>query len=207
MSTSSHLSWKSPDPEAALRAALANVGVRLQELASQQWDPKTSTIGGIRDINLCCLASVPNGWSFLLLHLYSQLADPLAVELSRSAPGPVVAFYEYDQCAWGFSVYEKGERVARFWNRPEVVEEDPQECLVRPNFVARLFGVPVETVAPYLQHLDEDADDADKAFESDEHALGDHWVRCDFMRRLGLPYPEFGGSGTRHVLIKEPGVN
>lgn len=204
---SSQVFWKSPDPEAPLRAGLAHLSAPLQELPSQQWDSKTATIGGIRDYQLCCLAPDGKGWSSLLLHLNSQLADPLAAALSTATGSPVVAFYEYDQSAWGFGVFQKGEAVARFWNRPEVVEEDPQACTVSPEFIAGLFAVSAQAVAPYLNHLDPDSDEPGKAAPEDEFSLGDHWVRCDFMRRLGLRYPNPGEPGTRHVLIKEPRVN
>jgi hypothetical protein len=206
-SASSQLFWKSTDPEATLRAALAQSNARIQELSSQQWDPNTATIGGIRDYQLCCLAPDAGAWSSLLLHLNSQLADPVATALSTATSAPVVAFYEFDQFAWGFGVFEKGHPLARFWNRPEVVEEDPGDCIVDPNFIARKFGVGVEAVAPYLKHLDPDADEPGKAFSGDEFSLGDHWVRCDLMRRLGLRYPNPGEPGTRHVFIKESGVN
>src|SRR6516225_4555954 len=128
-SSSSHLSWKSPDPERSLRIALDTLGVSLQELSSQAWDPKTLTIGGIRDYQLCTLVPEQNGWSFLHLHLNSQLGDPLAAEMSKGTIGAVVIFFEFDQCAWGFGIYEKGIRLGRFWNRPDVVEEDPKSCI------------------------------------------------------------------------------
>src|SRR5215469_13857610 len=150
MSSSSQVFWKSPDPESPLRAALAGANTQLQELASQQWDPKTATIDGIRDVQLCSLASAPNAWSSLLLHLNSRLADQLAVTLSTTTDVPVIGFYEFDQLAWGFSVHERGHSIAQFWNRPEVLEEDPYRCRVDPNLIAGLFGVGVEAVSPYL---------------------------------------------------------
>jgi hypothetical protein len=205
--SSSHISWKSPDPEGTLSAGLGKLGVSLQELPSQKWDPKTLTIGGIRDYKLCTFVPDPSGWSFLLLHLYSQLGDPLATELSKSTFVPVIIFYEFDQCAWGFSIFEKGIRVGMFWNRPDVVEEDPQSCVVLPENLARSFNVSSDTLAPYLRHLRPDEDDPGPAMEDDKHSLGDHWVRCDFMKRLGLRYPDGSEPNKRHVLIREAGVN
>ena len=100
------------------------------------WDPKSATIGGIRDSELSCIAPVKSAWSSLLLRLNSQLADPLAAALSTATGSPVVAFYEFEQAAWGFNVYEKGLSVARFWNRPDYVEEDPRSCAVDPKVIA-----------------------------------------------------------------------
>jgi hypothetical protein len=207
MGSSSHISWKADDPERTLRDALKSLGHRVQELKSQAWESGTATIGGIRDIDLCNLAPKQNGWSFLMLHLNSQLGEPLAMELSKVSLAPVIVFHEYDQDAWGFVIFESGKRIGRFWNRPEVVDEEAQSCTVGPERVAKGFGVAVETVSPYLIHLDADSDDESRAFDGDEHGLGNHWVRCDFMKRLGLSYVSPGEPGSRHVYIKEPDVN
>jgi hypothetical protein len=206
-SASSQIFWKSSDPEGTLRVALTAANTRLEELALQQWEPTTATIGGIRDYKLCCLAADPVAWSSLLLHLNSRLAHPLAARMSAELVDPVTVFDEFDQVAWGFSVYEAGNCIARFWNCPAIVEEDPQTCAVNPDLIARLFDVPVERVAPYLTHVNPDVDGHGKVFADDEFSLGDHWVRCDFMRRLGLHYPNPGEPGTRHVFIKERRVN
>jgi hypothetical protein len=207
MSSSSHISWRSKNAEADLVSALRILGRSITELKSQQWDSKTSTIGGIRDYKLCTLAPTDDTWSFLLLHLNSELGDPLAAELSKSTNDPVVVFYEFDQRAWGFSVYEKGTRAGHFWNRPELVEEDPQSCSLDPEYFANNFGVEASSVAPYLQHIDPDSEEKAKASDDDQFALDEHWVRCDFMRRIGLPYPDPGTAGTRHVYIEERGIN
>ena len=206
MSASTQLYWKSHEPEAPLRDALAKVNAWIEELPSQRWDPKSATIGGIRDSELSCIAPVKSAWSSLLLRLNSQLADPLAAALSTATGSPVVAFYEFEQAAWGFNVYEKGLSVARFWNRPDYVEEDPRSCAVDPKVIAGRFGVGVEEIAPYLNQFGPDADEPGKAFPDDEFELDNHWVRCDFMRRLGLRYPEPGEPGTRHFFLRESTV-
>lgn len=207
MGSSSHISWKSSSAEADLAAALAKLGRSIQELTSQQWDPRTSTIGGIRDYKLCSLAPADGAWSFLLLHLNSELGDTLAKELSKTASDPVVVFYEFEQSAWGFSVYEKGIRASHFWNRPELVEEAPEPCLADAEDIAARFGIEGARIARYLQPLDPDSEEMGKAWEEDRFSLDEHWVRCDFMGRLGLPYPDPGTAGARHVYIEEPGIN
>jgi hypothetical protein len=41
-----------------------------------------------------------------------------------------------------------------------------------------------------------------KVIPDDQFSLGDHWVRVDFMRRLGLQYPTPGATaGGRYILI------
>jgi hypothetical protein len=101
----------------------------------------------------------------------SELATPLAAALSTATGVPVIAFYEYDQFAWGFALFDKGHAVDWFCNRPEVVEHDAYSCTVNPSDIAVLFGVDVEAVAPYLKHLDPDADEPGKAFPADEFSL------------------------------------
>src|SRR4051794_23519652 len=159
MSSSSQLYWRSPEPEATLREALAKVNTSIEELPSQRWDPKTATIGGVRDSKLSCIAPDEGAWSSLLLPLNSPLADRLAAALSTATDRPVVAFYEFEQATWGFDLYEQGESVARFWNRPDYVEEDPRSCAVDPKVLAARFGVGVGELAPYLNHLDPDAEE------------------------------------------------
>ena len=73
MSNSSHISWKSIEPESVLRTSLGAVGHSIVEIPSQDWDPKTSTIGGVRDYKLCAIAPRSDDWSFFLLHLNSEI--------------------------------------------------------------------------------------------------------------------------------------
>lgn len=138
-----------------------------------------------------------------MLHLNSLVAEPVAAELSRLIGGPAIAVLEYDQAAWGYTLFESGELRDRFWSLPDTVETPPEECAGSVEAVARAFGVPVESITPYIRHVTED-DYETKAFDDDEFALGDHWVRVDFMRRLSIPYPSPGQvAGGRYVQIQE----
>ena len=206
LSNSSHLSWHAESGEAALRESLAAIGTEYSELSSQEWEPQTSTIGGIRDIHLCTLAPKDNDWSFLLLHLNSDLAESLASKLSQFSTRPTMVFHEFDQVAWGFAAFKDSQEVARFWNDPVTVKTDPNSCFVSAATIASLFSIPESAVEPYLRHINYNHS-YEKATEDDEFALNDHWVRCDFMHKLGMPYPDPGSPGTRHVFIAESGIN
>ncbi len=116
-----------------------------------------------------------------MLHLNSLVAEPAAAELSRLIRGPVMAILEYDQAAWGYSVFENGELRDRFWSVPDAVETPPDECAGNVGAVAQVFGVRTESITPYIRHVTEKDYDR-KAFDDDEFTLGDHWVRVDFMR-------------------------
>jgi len=203
--STTHVFWRSPDPEASLVSALDRVAATLEELPSQTRDAATASIGGVRDIYTSWFAPESEGWSSIHFHLGAQLGSPFASVLSAMTHTPAVLFCEYDQDAWGFQVFEDGRELATFWNFPESVGEDPADCSVEPAAIASLFGVPVETVAPYLHHLAQEDDEDRKAFPEDEFSLTDHWVRVDFMRRLGMTYPDDARAGTRRVMIHESG--
>jgi hypothetical protein len=202
----SQIIWKqawSGDAESVLRQALASQRQAVRELSSQQWEASTATIGGIRDDMTSYVGPVSSSWSSVTLHLNSLLAEPVAAELSRLTSAPAIAILEYDQAAWGYSLYDRGELLDRFWNLPDVVETPPEECAGNASTVAGVFGVSAESISAYIHHVTE-ADYETKAFDDDEYALGDHWVRVDFMRRLGIPYPSPGqAAGGRYVQIQE----
>jgi hypothetical protein len=203
---SSQIIWKqawSPDAEFILRQALASQHCSVRELSSQQWDASTASIGGVRDHMTSYLAPASASWSSVMLHLNSLVAEPVAAELSRLISGPAIAVMEYDQAAWGYTLFESGPLRDRFWSLPDAVETPPDECAGSVDVVARAFGVPVESITPYIRHVTESDYDT-KAFDDDEFTLGDHWVRVDFMRRLGVPCPSPGQvAGGRYVQIQE----
>ena len=139
-----------------------------------------------------------------MLPLGSLFGETLTAELSRLTGGPAMVMLEYDQDAWGYCLFDGGTLLDRFWSAPEAVDTDPEECAGNAEAVFSIFGVSPDLVAPYLRHVTE-ADHGQKAFDDDEYTLGDHWVRVDFMRRLGLSYPAPGKTaGGRHVRIMEP---
>ncbi len=203
---SSQIIWRqawSPSAESMLRQALASQQCSIHELSSQQWDASTATIGGIRDHKASYLAPASPSWSSVMLHLNSFAAEPVAAELSRLIDGPAIAIFEYDQATWGYTFFERGELTDRFWSFPDVVETPPEECAGNAALLARAFGASPESITPYLRHISE-SDYETKAFDDDKFTLGDHWVRVDFMRRLGISYPSPGRvAGGRYVQIQE----
>ena len=134
--------------------------------------------------------------------LANSARAPSACNSARLVAGPAIVFLEYDQAAWGYCLFESGTLLDRFWSIPDAVETPAAECAGNVAVVSRVFGVTRDSIAPYIHHVtDFDA----KAFAEDEFTLGDHWVRVDFMRRLGLKYPSPGQvAGGRHVKIEEP---
>jgi hypothetical protein len=202
--TSSHISWRIANAEASFAAALGRLGYQVRELPSQTWDPRTATIGGIRDIELACIAAIDDGWSFAAMPLDAAHAgEPLGVavarELSTMTAHPVLAFTEHDEAVWGYSLFESGAVTDRFTNRPDVMELAAGEHAGNPDVLASRFAVDPQLVARYLHHLDPDAAPG-KALADDEFELDDHWVRCDLMHRLGLRYA-VGAPDSRRVAL------
>jgi hypothetical protein len=135
-----------------------------------------------------------------------MIGEPLTGELSKLTARPALVLLEYDQDAWGYSLFDGGALVDRFWSNPEAVDTPPEECAGNFEIVSSVLGVAPESVAPYIGHV-ADGERRLKAFEDDEYVLGDHWVRVDFLRRLNLAYPSPGRTaGGRHIRIHEPGL-
>ena len=190
--SSSQVFWRQSWSLAAdknLRHALGALGASVEDLPSQAWDPRTSTIGGIRDYRLSIIGSAGPGWSSILLQLNSLIGESLAEGLSRAQAGATLFFMEFEQTTWGYALYQRGQRIDRYWSDPESVDVPPQACRGSAELVASACEVSPRAVAPYLRHRDSVAE-GEKAFPSDEFCLDDHWVRVDFMRQLGISYPD-----------------
>lgn len=201
MSSSSLVMWSQPPgpaSEAALTEALAALGWALQELTSQDWEPESSTIGGVRDIDTSFVAAVTDGWSSVLLHLNADFAADLATALSRDH-GRALLFEEHQDSMWGYTYFDAGTRRDAFFSDPIWLEQPEEALQGDPAALGAAFGVPPEQLAPYFRH--HPIPDRAKAFPDDEFELADHWVRCDLMQRLGLPYPGPGEAEGRHVQL------
>jgi hypothetical protein len=185
-----------------LMQALAALKWEVRELPSQQWDASTASIGGVRDYKCSYVSPAANEWSSLLLHLDALIGARLAAELSRLSSAPSIVFSEYDQTAWGYTLFVDGVESDSFWSVPELVELDPDTVRGNPSLVSRILSVPESSIAPYLQPFSVELPGNAKVFPDDQFSLDDHWVRVDFMRRLGLQYPSPGATaGGRYILI------
>jgi hypothetical protein len=200
----SQVCWKQAwgtEAEGVLVRSLAAIGSGMQEIASQDWDPKTGTIGGLRDTILSSIGQAGDHWSSVLLQLDALFGEPLAKAISAVQSGPAILFLEFDQATWGYVLYEGAREVDKLWSDPEYVDEPAGTSTGDPALVASIVGVSRKMIEPYLTQTPGD----EKAFPDDEFSLDDHWVRTDFMRRLGITYPDF--ASNRWVLIADPESN
>jgi len=138
-----------------------------------------------------------------------MLGDPLCIDLSKRMDTPVLAFLEYQQDCWGYALFRQGKLLNYFWNDPSIPEEDPKICKGDAHLLAQLFHVESKLLDPYLHFINHNDNRATsrKAFNDDQFTLGDHWVRIDFMRRLGIIYPDFQHFHGLTLYIPEQGVN
>ncbi|MBN9121835.1 MAG: hypothetical protein J0I06_22295 [Planctomycetes bacterium] len=203
------LFWKTGQGgEALFRAAARAKGWEVTDLPDQRWDRATGTVSGILDHLLCYLAPSGNGWfGALLASGYARTlglidADTVAYELSRRGAGPVILF-SMVQDAWGYEVAANGTCVDRFWSQPPDTPEQRPNPGGNVGAVAAAFGVPSETIAPYIRQIGWD-EAPGRAFPDDEYALTNNWVHVDFMRRLGIRYPSPNTGVGRYVHVAEP---
>ncbi len=196
--------WKSrsKNPESELKELLSNYSINYKDLESQTWDSETATIGGIRDYKLSQISINANSWVSLMLHTDSNLIDRISIGLSKITESPVIAFLEYNQDAWGYCLFENGKLLDNFWNSGLTVEQEANNCAANIELIASKFQVDKDLIKPYLIS-NTTKENFGKAFESDEFYLEDHWVRVDFMEKLGLVYPETG----KWFYIIETGIN
>jgi len=190
-SIASHVFWRqgwNTTAEPTLAIALAGLNLRTQELNSQTWDFQAGTIGETAAAECVFFAPAAEGWSGLQLPLGSPLGEPLAEALSRQSNGIVLLVREVGQ-TWGYWLYDQGRVLDRFWSMPSMVDVSPESAMGGPSRLSEAFGIPAGQITPYLNHLSPDEVSPARAFPDDEFALGDPWVRVDFLRRLGLSYP------------------
>lgn len=183
--------WKcdSTFAEKDLKSILKDLKIEFKDLSTQEFNIKTRTIDGIRDSRLSRLSHHNNSWSSLSLCVGSLLTDKICQKLSSNSKSPVIAFLEYDESAWGYCLFQNGKLTDSFWNDHEVVERTISECASNINIISEAFHVSKSEIEPYLVDIS-GKQNLGKINPDDEFELEDIWVRVDFMKQLGLTYPE-----------------
>jgi hypothetical protein len=139
--------------------------------------------------------------------------DEASKYLSESLGVPVISLHIHDGDLWIYVFYRDGEEVDQFNPIPDYWSEDlsPEErsswagdaSVVADNWQ----GVDAASIDRYLVTWDLDDDDPGKAYEGDEHPIGDCWQIVDFMGKLGLTYPvDDQGQATGETYTFEASV-
>lgn len=114
--------------------------------------------------------------------------EALAEKLSAGLPGPVMVLYIYDDDYWGYFLWQNGAELDRFASLPDYFEPgSPPDRPGNAALAARLFGVEVGSIAPYLLPWEEERMGS-YAREGDQAVIGDCWQVADFMGALGFDY-------------------
>ena len=112
--------------------------------------------------------------------------ESLAEELSGTAPGPVMVLYMYDGDYWGYLFYQNGAALDQFSSLPDYFGEgSPPDCPGNAELLAKLFGVPADSIAPYVRPWREEAMGG-FARQGDQFEIGDCWQLADFLEALGF---------------------
>lgn len=201
MSDSCTVYWKCDESIVVLEEVLSHLGQILVELDAPQIQADFS-ISGVPDTNIARLRGGERNWSGINLPLRSQLGGDLTRSLAAKTGRPAIAFFEIDQAAWGFSLLRPDLSAFHFVNRPGFLALQPQEFTVSADILGGSFGIPSQRVADYLEHIDADDPAHAFAYPTDEFELGDHWVRTDVMRALGLLYPDPNDDMTKPYAIE-----
>ena len=196
--------WEMPsndkNAEKRLKEILLKIGVNFKDLSTQEWNPKESSIGGVRDYKLSKISTYGK-WSSVLLYLDSNLGEKISIELSKTLKTPVLAILEFHQISWGYKLFLDGKIIDQFCNAPELVGTSAKDYKGNIDLLSKTFNVDKKNLEPYIDIRN--SEKHEKAFKVDEFFLDDHWVRVDFIKKLGITYPEEG----KWLYIIEKGVN
>jgi hypothetical protein len=115
----------------------------------------------------------------------------ISKELSTTA----FALHIHDDDLWLYELYSNGNLVDRFnahphyWQKLSAAEAATWKG--SPSaIVAHWPGVSADQISRYLRPREEAKSDArEKAYQDDEFESWDCWQVCDFLRKLGAPYP------------------
>ena len=128
--------------------------------------------------------------------------EMLAQRLSERLRRPALGLHIHDDDLWMYLLYSSGKLVDKFNPLPdywgELEEEDMASWGGRADVVCEHWpSVSKEAVSKYLRKWD--FEDTGKAYPDDEFEVNDCWQLVDFMRRLGLDYPDPGNSVINKV--------
>lgn len=127
--------------------------------------------------------------------------DEASAAMSAALDSPVFSFHIHDGDLWMYRLFVDGAEVDRFNPLPEywgeLDESERRSWAGSADLIARYWdGVSPARVARYLVPWDPSQTVRAKAYPDDEYAIGQDWQLVDFMKSLGLSWPE--GADTVH---------
>lgn len=122
----------------------------------------------------------------------ANLDEVLIKILSKEICAPVMFIYIYDNDGWGYFYCEDGVIKDFFSVCPEAARDtSPKKYKHSAKFIAKQFHINVNKIINYFKiWTDELIEDEVVAYEDDEFVYGDCWQMADFMKRLGILFPD-----------------
>ncbi|MEM7272721.1 MAG: hypothetical protein AAF547_06550 [Actinomycetota bacterium] len=135
-------------------------------------------------------------------------ADDAARFLSQALGCATLTISVHDGDLWSYVLFDRGHPRHRFSTIPDYFEDDdggPRSTSGDAvELAAQLPNVPVERIERYLRPWTAD-DDGTRAYPEDEFTVGDVWQFTDFLRAIGLDWPDDGdgAAGRSYRLTTE----
>jgi hypothetical protein len=117
-------------------------------------------------------------------------------KMSEALQVPVFALHIHDDDLWMYEFYTSGRLADRFNTQPgywqEIEDGERETWKGDANVLATYWsGLKPESVSNYLVHQDLPGFDGHARAYPDDHCESwDCWQVCDFLKKLGTPYPE-----------------
>ena len=128
-------------------------------------------------------------------------------EISSRLQKAVFYLHIYDDDLWLYILFRNGVRIDGFNPRPnywsnEITEEERAAWKGNATVVCQCVpGLSPEDIEGYLIPWDLDAENKVKAYPDDEFPLGYFWQIVDFMRKIGIPYPDEESLIETHLYL------
>lgn len=117
-------------------------------------------------------------------------------EMSLKLGVTAFAFHIHDGDFWMYQLYQNGKLIDQFNPIPDywgaVSPEEKAQWAGKATIISENWpGVEVDQIEKYLISHDSPGFDSEKeVYPDDEFEPWDAWQVCDFLKKLGTPYPE-----------------
>ncbi len=137
------------------------------------------------------------------------MGSDIRLSLSKALKRPVFSFHIHDSDLWMFNLFVDGKDVARFNPRPDYWEEVTDEERARwagdaAEVARQIPGLAAKSIEKYLAVWPEGQEAGEKAYPEDQFPIGDEWQVVDFMRAVGIKYPDKESPGVPFIFRLAP---
>ncbi len=184
----------------------ADVAASLARYAQQAGGGCEPAQAKVEDSNNCVIEQDGENTTIFYPDDYLEW-DASSEFISRDLQTPVFSLHIHDGDLWMYVLYYGGQIIDQFNPIPDywddsIADEEIDSWKGNADMIARYVqGLQAADIQNYLVRWNLEAE-ATKAYPSDEYGQED-WQLLDFMKKLGLPYPdynEYQGKGQTYKL-------